>query len=94
MAGGVGVGGKGGVDLCLCDLNGNVFGVGGVFFFFFFFFFFFGLFRTTPMAYGCSQARGRIRATAASHSHSQSHSNARSEPRLPPTPLFSATQDP
>ena len=31
------------------------------------------LFRAAPMAYGCSQARGRIRATAASlhHSHKQ-----------------------
>ena len=47
------------------------------------FLFWFGvflLFRTTPMAYGGSQARGQIRAPAASHSHS--HSNTGSEPRL------------
>ena len=43
---------------------------------FFFFAFFFFLFRTTLLAYGGSQARGRIRATAASLHHS--HSNVRS----------------
>ena len=47
-------------------------------FFFFFFFFFFCLFRAIPMAYGGSQARGRIRDAAASLHHS--HSNAGSEP--------------
>ena len=36
------------------------------------------------MAYGGSWARGRIRAAAAGPHHS--HSNARSEPRLQPTP--------
>ena len=40
-------------------------------------FFFFFLFRAALLAYGGSQARGHIRATAASHS--QSHSNAGSE---------------
>ena len=37
-------------------------------------------FRATPMAYGGSQVRGPIGATAAGQHHS--HSNARSEPRL------------
>ena len=40
----------------------------------------FCLFRTTSMAYGGSQARGRIRATAAGLHHS--HSNIRSKARL------------
>ena len=34
---------------------------------------FFSLFRATPMAYGRSQARGRIRAGTASLCHSHSH---------------------
>ena len=38
----------------------------------------FCLFRATPAAYGSSQARGRIRAIAASLHHS--HSNSRSKP--------------
>ena len=46
----------------------------------------------TPMAYGSSQAWGRIRATAAGLHHS--HSNARSEPHLWPTPHLMATLDP
>ena len=37
-------------------------------------FFFFGLFRASPMVYGGSQARGRIRAIASSHSHSNAGS--------------------
>ena len=41
-------------------------------------------FRATPSAYGGSQARGHIGATAASLHHS--HSNTRSEPHLRPTP--------
>ena len=44
------------------------------------------------MAYGGSQARGRIGARAASLHHS--HSNARSEPRLWPTPQLTETPDP
>ena len=40
--------------------------------------FFFCLFRVAPAAYGGSQARGLIRAVAASLHHS--HSHARSEP--------------
>ena len=42
-----------------------------------FFFFFFFLFRAKPVAYGGSQSRGQIGATAASLHHS--HSHARSE---------------
>ena len=49
-------------------------------------------FRATPTAYGGSQARGRIRAVAASLRHS--HSNEGSELNLRPTPQFTATQDP
>ena len=52
---------------------------------FFVCFFSFGLvFRAIPVAYGSSQASGRIWAAAASLCHR--HSNARSEPRLQPTP--------
>ena len=47
------------------------------------------LFRATPTAYGGSQARGPIGATAAGLRHS--HSNARSEPRLQPIPQLTAT---
>ena len=42
----------------------------------FFFFFFFGLFSVLPLAYGGSQARGRIGAVTTGLHHS--HSNARS----------------
>ena len=45
-----------------------------------------------PMAYGGSQARGRIGAIAASLR--QSHSNGGSEPCLRPTPQLTATLDP
>jgi len=45
-----------------------------------FFFFFLGPVRATPAAYGGSQARGQIRATASGLRHS--HSNARSELHL------------
>ena len=44
------------------------------------------------MAYGSSQARGQIQATAASLRHS--HSNARSDPSVRPTPQLKATLDP
>ena len=50
------------------------------------------LFRATPMAYGSSQARGQIGATAASLRHS--HSNARSQLHLQPTAQLTATPDP
>ena len=43
------------------------------------------------MAYGGSQARGRIGAVATGLR--QSHSNAGSEPRLQPTPQLTATLD-
>ena len=55
-------------------------------------FFFFYPFGAAPAAYGGSQARGLIRAVATGLC--QSHSNARFEPRLQPTPQFTATQDP
>ena len=48
--------------------------------------------KAAPVAYGGSQARGLIRAVAASLCHS--HSNAGSEPRLQPTPQLTATPDP
>ena len=54
--------------------------------------FFFCLFRTTPMAYGGSQARGQIRAVAAALH--QSHSNAGSELCLRPTPQLMVMPDP
>ena len=44
------------------------------------------------MAYGGSQAKGPVGAIAAGLC--QSHSNARSEPRLQPTPQLTATLDP
>ena len=50
------------------------------------------LFRTSPVAYGGSEARGQIGAVAAGLRHS--HSNAGSEPRLRPTPQLMATLDP
>ena len=63
------------------------------------FYFFFGtfvclflLFKATLMTYGSSQARGWIRAVAASLRHSQSQ--VRSEPCLRPTPQLTATPDP
>ena len=56
------------------------------------FFFFFGLFRALLAAYGGSQARGPIRAGAASLHHS--HSNARSKPCLQTTPQLTTTPDP
>ena len=49
------------------------------------------LFRATTMAYGSSQARGRIGAAAASLRHN--HSNARSEPGLQPMLQLVATLD-
>ena len=52
--------------------------------YYYFFFFVFCLFRAAPAAYGGSQARGRIRAVAASLL--QNYSNVRSEPHLWPTP--------
>ena len=51
-------------------------GLSGPHFYFYLFIFF--LFMATPAAYGSSQAKGQIRATAAG----LRHSNAGSEPRL------------
>ena len=56
--------------------------------FFFFLLLFFCLLRATPVAYGGSQAKGLIGATAAGLR--QSHSNTRSEPRLQPTTQLTA----
>ena len=55
----------------------------------FFFFCLFAFSRGAPTVYGGSQARGLIRAVAASLHHS--HSNAGSEPCLRPTPWLTAT---
>ena len=54
--------------------------------------FFFLLFRAAPVAYGGSQARGPIGATAAGLC--QSHSHMGPEPHLRPTPQLTATPDP
>ena len=62
------------------------------FFFIFYFILFFCLFRAKPVAYGGSQARGLIGATAAGLHHS--HSNARFESCLRPTPQLLAMKDP
>ena len=56
------------------------------------FFFFFLHFRAVPKTYGGSQAKGQIRATAASLPHS--HSNMGSEPCLQPTQQLTAMLDP
>ena len=58
----------------------------------FFVSFFFFLFRAAPTAYGGSQARSRIRATAAGLHHS--HSNMGSELSLRPTPQLTAMPNP
>ena len=52
------------------------------------------LFRAIPVACGGSQARGLIGAVASGLCHSYSNSNARSKPRLQPTPQLTATPDP
>ena len=56
------------------------------------FFFFFCLFRAASVAYGGSQARGRIGTVAAGLHHS--HSSAGSKPHLQPTPQLTATPEP
>ena len=50
------------------------------------------LFRAEPLAYGSSQARGRIRAVDAGLHHS--NSNLGPEPPLRPIPQFMAMLDP
>ena len=52
------------------------------------FYFILLFFRAEPTAYGSSQARGQIRAAAASLHHS--HSNMGSEPQMRPTPQLMA----
>ena len=64
------------------------------FFIFILFYLFFLLFMATPVAYGSSQARGQIGATAASSCHSYSHSNTGSKLHLQPTVQLTATSDP
>ena len=59
---------------------------------FFVFFSFVFFFRATSVVYGGSQARGLIRAIAASLCHS--YSNTGSELPLRPTPQLTATLDP
>ena len=54
-------------------------------------FFLFLVFRATPTAYGNSQARGLIGATAAGLHHS--HSNVGSKPHLQPTPQLPVMLD-
>ena len=54
--------------------------------------FFFGLFRAAATAYGNSQVRGQIEATAAGLHHS--HSNEGPEPCLRPAPQLTAMLDP
>ena len=63
-----------------------------MFFDLFFLLILFAFFRATPMAYGRSQARGQIRAVAASLQNS--HSNMGSKLHLHPTPQLTATLDP
>ena len=50
------------------------------------------IFRAVPVAYGSSQARGRIEAEAAGLHHS--HSNVESKPHLQATPQLMAIPDP
>ena len=57
-----------------------------------FFFFLFAFSRAAPATHGGSQARGLVRAVAASLH--LSHSRAGSEPRLQPTPQLTAKPDP
>ena len=73
------------VQICLwqCYLGG--------FFCLFFVYLFVLPFRAAPLAYGSSQARGRIRALAAGLP--RSHSNAGSEPHPQPTLQLTATPD-
>ena len=55
-------------------------------------FYFVLIFRIKSVAYENSQARGQIRAVAASHSHS--HNNAGFKLHLQPIPQLTATLDP
>ena len=62
-----------------------------VIFWFILFYFILLLFRGISEAYGGSQARRWIGATAAGLRYSQS--NAKSKPHLPPTPQFTVMPD-
>ena len=78
--------------LTTCAPNSVVHWTKKVHFSFAFFFLIFRSLRFTLTAYGDSQARGLIGAVATGLC--QSHRNARSEPRLQPTPQLTATPDP
>ena len=56
--------------------------------------FYFFLFEDAPVAYGSSQARGWIRATAVGLQQPQQYSTQGSKPHLQPTPQLAATLDP
>ena len=84
------------IDICVCTCDiwkcsGNI----HVFIFYYLFIYLCCLFAISwaaPTAYGDSQARGRIRAVAASLCQSQS--NKGSKPHLQPTPQLTAIPDP
>ena len=78
---------------CLVPLvNGHQLSLEKLFFLFFFSPRLFAFSRAVPVAYGDSQARGRIGAVAASLR--QSHSNVGSQLLLQPTPQLMETLDP
>ena len=64
----------------------------GIYFIYLFIYCLFAISWAAPAAYGGSQARGLIGAVATGLH--LSHSNARSEPRLQPTPQVTETPDP
>ena len=74
------------------DLLPNETSTTGDNFYFYLFFCLFAISLAAPAAYGCSQARGRTGAVAASLH--QSHTMQGPEPRLQPTPQLAATPDP
>ena len=77
--------------ICPEDLGENC-GKEWVFFLFVFLFCFVLFFRAALVAFGGSQARGRIRAAAAGLHYSHSHSGF--EPCLKPTPQLTGMTDP
>ena len=74
------------------DVSHVIFNFLTFYFFIYLFIYLFCLFRAAPVAYGGSQARGLIRAVAASLR--QSHINARSEPSLQPAQQLTAMLHP
>ena len=80
------------MEQSLDNLRETAFKIYNSFCFFVFCFVFYVFSMASPAAYGDSQARGLIRATAAGLHHS--HSNVRSEPRLRPIPQLTAPPDP